>query len=81
MSIDLDRHLFIFEGREKPFSDGISVVFVDPVEGEQTLGGWDVVFYPEGGNTGGEVRLSSPKNIYVITLDPVVWSVINELKE
>jgi general secretion pathway protein H len=53
--------------------------FLNP-EAIPTGGKWSVVFYPDGSSSGGEIRIGRARNLFSITVDPLLGEVRVEEK-
>ncbi|MBF0338030.1 MAG: prepilin-type N-terminal cleavage/methylation domain-containing protein [Nitrospirae bacterium] len=78
LTVDMDSGLIVYKNRTKTLPKGVSIAINDPNEGELTRGKWTVTFYAEGGSTGGEIKLFNQKHSFLVTIDPVVGSVISK---
>ncbi|MBF0538962.1 MAG: type II secretion system protein [Nitrospirae bacterium] len=78
LTVDMDNGLITYNNKTRPLPKGVSVSVNDPDEGELTRGKWTVTFYAEGGSTGGEIKLFSQKLSFLVTIDPVVGSIISK---
>ncbi|MBF0343613.1 MAG: prepilin-type N-terminal cleavage/methylation domain-containing protein [Nitrospirae bacterium] len=79
--VDMDNNQLTYNNRTKPLPKGISVSVNDPDEGELTRGTWHVTFYSEGGTSGGEIKLYNAKTGFLITIDPIMGSVVSKVKQ